>query len=113
LEQYGSFYFIEELVSGGTKSYAFSAFCPLTGKRATKSMVNGINLNYENSMVVNIATLRNMILEIAPPVHVNNTRKIKRKRGGVVVSEPENIQYQVVFKKRRLTGKFYYTPYGY
>ena len=54
-----------------------------------------------------------MILEIAPPVHVNNTRKIKRKRGGVVVSEPENIQYQVVFKKRRLTGKFYYTPYGY
>jgi len=47
-----------------------------------------------------------MILQNAPPVHVHNPRKIKRKHGGVVVSEPETKQYKVVFKKRRLMDNF-------
>ena len=34
-------------------------------------------------------SLRRMILEDSIPLHVLNTKKIKRKRGGVVVSEPE------------------------
>jgi len=54
-----------------------------------------------------------MIIENAPPVHVNNPQKIKRKHGGVVVSEPETKEYKVVFKMRRLMDNFDSLPYGY
>ena len=54
-----------------------------------------IILNYENLKVVNFATLRDMI-------HVHNPLKIKRKLCGVLVSEPETMEYKVVFKKLRL-----------
>jgi hypothetical protein len=69
-------------------------------------------LNYENSKVVNFTSLENMILEDAPLVHVHNTKKIKKKHGGVVVSEPETKEYKVVFKKRRLMDNFDSLPYG-
>ena len=89
LEEYGAGSYVEELVSSGPKISAFSVFCPATGKRATKCKVKGITLNYENSKVVNFTSLRRMILEDNTPVHVHNPKKIKRKHGGVVVSEPE------------------------
>jgi len=54
-----------------------------------------------------------MILEDDTPLHVQNPRKIKRKHGGVVVSEPEKEEYKVVFKERRLMDDFNYFPYGY
>jgi hypothetical protein len=53
-----------------------------------------------------------MILEDAPPVYVHNTKKIKRKHGSLVVSEPETEEYKVVFKKRRLMNNFDSLPYG-
>ena len=112
LEEYGSGSFIQEFVSGGSKNYAFSLFCPSTGKHATKCKVKGITLNYDYSNV-NFTALRNMILENAPPVHVHNPKKIKRKQVGVVVSEPETKEYKVVFKKRRLMDDFDSVPYGY
>ena len=93
-------------MSGGPKNYAFLVFC-------NKIKVNGKNLNYENSKVLNFFSLMNMILENAPPVHVHNPRKIKRKHGGVVGSEHETKEYKVVFKKRRLKDNFDSLPYGY
>jgi hypothetical protein len=39
LLEYGSYSFVDEFVSGGPKNYAFSVFCPSTGKRATKCKV--------------------------------------------------------------------------
>jgi len=54
-----------------------------------------------------------MILEDNSPLHVHNPRKIKRKHGGVVVSEPERKEYKVVFKKRQLWNDFDSFPYGY
>jgi hypothetical protein len=113
LEEFGSGSYIEEFVSGGPKNYAFSVFCPSTGKRTTKCKVKGITLNYENSKVINFTSLRHMILEDDTPLHVHNPKKIKRKHGGVVVSEPESKEYKVVFKKRRLTNNFDSFPYGY
>ena len=113
LEEFGSGFFIDEFVSGGPKNYAFSVICPSTGKRTNKCKVKSITLNYQNSKVVNFTSLRNMILEDAPPVHVHNAKKIKRKHGGVVVSEPETKEYKVVFKKRRLMDNFDSLPYGF
>ena len=70
-------------------------------------------MNYENSKFVNFSSLRDVILEDAPPVHVHNPKNIKGKHGGMVVSEPETKEYKVVFKKRRLMDKFDSLPYGY
>jgi hypothetical protein len=75
--------------------------------------VKGITLNYENSKFVNFTSLRKMILEDDPPVHVHNPKKIKGKHGGVVVSEPENKEYNVVFKKGRLMANYGSFSYGY
>jgi len=74
--------------------------------------VNGITLNYENSKVVNFTILRDMILKDTTPVHAHNPKKIKRKHGGVVVSQPETKEYKFVFKKRRLMDNFDSLPYG-
>jgi hypothetical protein len=73
----------------------------------------GITLNYQNSKVVSFTSLRNIILENAPPVHVHNAKKIKRKYGGLVVSGPDTKKYKVVFKKRRLMDDFDSLPYRY
>jgi hypothetical protein len=75
--------------------------------------VNGINLNYENSKVINFTALRTMILEDDMPLHLHKAKKIKRKHIGVFVSEPETKEYKVVFKKRRLTNNFGSFPYRY
>ena len=95
------------------KYYAFSDFCPSTGERTTNCKVKGINLNYENSKAVNFTTLRDMILKDTAPVRVHNPQKIKRKHGGVVVSEPETKAHKVVFKKRWLMDNFDHLPYGF
>ena len=89
LEEFGSGSYIKQFVSGGPKNYAFSVYSPLTGKRTTKCKVKGITLNYDSSKVANFTSLKNMILEDNTPLHVHNRRKIKRKHGDVVVSEPE------------------------
>jgi hypothetical protein len=47
-----------------------------------------------------------MFLENGPPVHVNNSRKIKRKHGGVMFSELKKEEYRIVFKKHQLMDKF-------
>jgi len=72
----------------------------------------GYNFELWKFEVVNFTSLRDVILEDAPPVHVHNP-KIKRKHGGIVVSEPETKEHKVVFKKRLLMDNFDSLPYGY
>ena len=67
-------------MTGGANNYAFSVFCPSTGKRATKCKLKDITLNYEKSKLVKFTALRDMFLENAAPVHVHNPKKIKRNR---------------------------------
>ena len=54
-----------------------------------------------------------MILEEALPVHYYNPKKMKKKHGGIVMSEPETKEYKVVFKKRRFMDNFDSLPYRY
>jgi hypothetical protein len=113
LQEYGSGSYIDEFVSGGPKNYAFSVICPSTGKRTYKCKVKGITLNYDTSKVVNFDTLKTTIHENAPPVHVHNPKKIKRKHVCDVVTDPKSKEYKVFFKKRRLIDNFDSLPYGY
>ena len=69
-----------------------------------------MNLNYENSKVVNYTTLRDVILKDTDSVHVHNPKKIKRKHVRVV-SEHETKEYKVIIKKRRVMGNFDSLPY--
>jgi len=69
-------------------------------------------MNCENSTFVNFINLKNMILD-AVYTYVHSPRKIKRKHGSVVVSEPEKKGYKSVFMKLRLMDKFDSLPYGY
>ena len=52
-----------------------------------------------------------MILKDAAQCMYTIRKKIKRKQGGVVVSEPETKEYKVVFKKRQLMDNFDSLPY--
>jgi len=79
LEEFGSSSFIEEFVSRDPENYAYSVFCPSTGKRATKYKVKGVTLSYENSKVLNFTALRDMILKDTTPLHVHNPKTIKGK----------------------------------
>jgi hypothetical protein len=51
--------------------------------------VKCINLNYENSKVINFTAHSSMILEEDTPLHVYNPKKIKHKHCGAIVLEPE------------------------
>jgi len=68
----------------------------------TKCKVKGITLNYENSKVVNFTCLRNMILEDDTPLHAHNPRNIKWRHGGVVVSEPEEMDTRLSLRSAGL-----------
>jgi hypothetical protein len=81
-------------------------------KSTTKCKEKGITLNYKSSKIVNFTALRHMILENDTPLHVQNPKTIKRKHGGVFLSEAETKEYKVVFKKRRLMDTFNSLPYG-
>jgi len=105
LEEFGSGSFIDQFVLGGTKYYVLSVICPSTGKWTTKCKVKGITLNYENSKVLNYTSFRDMIMEDAPPVHVHNPKKMKRKHGALVVSEPETKEYKDCFQKAPAYGQ--------
>ena len=106
MEEFGFGSYIEQFVSGGPKNYAFYVFIPSTGKRTTKFKLKGITLNYDNLNFVNYNSLKNTILEDNTPLHVHNPRKIKRRHGGIVLSEPEKKEYKFLFKKRRLMNDF-------
>jgi len=83
--------FIEEFVSGGTKNYALAVFCHSSGNPISKCKVN-----YKNSKILNFTALISMILEYNMPLHVHNAKKIKKKHGGVVMTEPETNELKVV-----------------
>jgi len=112
LKGFGSGSYIEQFVPGMPKNCAFPVFSHSTGKRTTKCKIKGITLNYDNSKV-NFISLRNVILEDNTSLHVHNRRKIERKHGDIVVSEPKKREYKVVFKKRRLMDDFDSFPCGY
>lgn len=54
-----------------------------------------------------------MIRKVTAHVHVHNPKNIKRKHGGVVVSEHETCEYKFVFKNRRLMENYDSLIYGY
>jgi cobalamin biosynthesis protein CbiD len=110
--------YIEELVSGGPKNYAYKIVNSATNQRKTVCTVRGITLNYNASHLANFDVIRDMILkkQTEENVTVHTAKKIKRKRTGGVVSiitEPEDKLYRISFFKRRRLHDETSVPFGY
>jgi hypothetical protein len=100
--------YMEELVSGGPKNYAYK-ICNRDASQLPKTVckIRGITLNYNAVQMVNFDVIKDTILNGEPDVvMVHTDKKIKRKRKGGCVSlitEPEDKMYRIsFFKIRRL-----------
>jgi hypothetical protein len=102
--------YIEVFVSGGPKDYAYRVINKTTGKSKSVCKVRGFTLNYNAKHLVNFDVIRNMIWNPKKQRQVTvRTEKIKCKRnrrdddGGCIqiITEPEDKNYMMCFKKRR------------
>ena len=97
---------ILEFVSGGPKNYAYKVCNSLTREMKTVCKVRGITLNYNASQLLNLDTIKYLILNCSfnSIVMVHTHKKIKRKIGDgaciTIVTEPEDKIYSVSFYNR-------------
>lgn len=109
--------YINEYVSGGPKNYAYTVYSPERGEIvAIECKVRGFTMNFKNLQEINFNAIKDLILnkKLAQRITVVNEKKIKRKAGPIIVSEPEEKKYKITFHKRRLTRSGYDSlPYGY
>ena len=110
--------YVFEIVSGGTKNYAYSIIDTDTGRAVIVCKVRGKTVNYSAKQIVNFDVIKDMLLgKGEPTVTVHTERKIKRKRFGggtvAIVTEPEYKMYRNSFFKRRPLGENSSVPFGY
>nr|CAD7433983.1 unnamed protein product [Timema monikensis] len=98
LTAYSESAYITEFVSGGPNNHSYNVFVPETNEYRSTTKVRGVTLNYENTKIVNFTAIKDMILKDMDPVLVTNPRKIKRKRGPIVVSQLER-KNNILFTK--------------
>jgi hypothetical protein len=111
---YGADSYITMFVSGGPKNYAYSVFSPTTNKTTHIMKVKGITMNSGNSHIVNIETLKDMVLHSREEVVVEYPYKIRRTNYHELITTPQSKRYRVVYTKRRIVNSTYDTlPYGY
>jgi len=114
LAEYGLGSYIDLFVSGGPKNYGYRA---LKGGDPTKPVitckVRGITINSGNQHLVNINTLKAMVVDSAPPVTVPIPSKITRVNKFDVVSRDTCKTYQPVYGKRKMVSDYETVPWGY
>ena len=97
-------------VSAGPKNYAYKTH---QGKTCCK--VRGITLNFRASEKVNFETMLDLVeKQDGSIITVHNPHKITRdSTERVIVSQPQNKQYKVVYDKRVIQPDLDTLPYGY
>ncbi|KAF4524515.1 hypothetical protein B566_EDAN011526 [Ephemera danica] len=114
LDQYGPGCKIKEWIGAGAKHYGFKVYDHNDELVQTVIKVRGITLNVKNSEVVNLTSMKEMILEQADPVYVRNDHQIVKTKQHDVISRPQTKIYRTVNNKRRLEPLTYMTlPYGF
>jgi hypothetical protein len=112
LAEYGQNATIDTFVSGGPKNYAFNV--SVNGEIVGNvCKAKGISLNAENSKIVNLETLQELVLgsDDASFVEVVNN-KIVRDREHTLRNKNQVKKFRVVYTKRRLQKNFSSLPYG-
>lgn len=102
---------MSQLFSGGPKSYAYSTH---SGKEVCK--IKGFTLNYKNNLVLNLNSVKTLLLRkqydsVISTVNENKiTRDGKRRR---VFNREEIKIFKIMYDKRRLDADFTTKPFGY
>ena len=97
-------------VSAGPKNYAYKTH---QGKTCCK--VRGITLNFRASEKVNFETMVDLVeKQDGSIITVHNPHKITRdSTERVIVSQPQDKQYKIVYNKRVIQPDLDTLPYGY
>jgi hypothetical protein len=112
---------VSEIISAGSKNYAYKISNSATGETKTVSKVRDVTLNYSARHLVNFEVIKKMILEPKTPhdtVTLHTEKKIKSKRDGnggpiQIISEPADKLYRVCFTKWRRLAANSSVPFGY
>lgn len=125
LAWYGSGTYIDTLMSGAPKSYAFRAITP-SGEIMECCKVRRITLNYRNSLKVNFKSIKNLVDTFIFPDYTDaedmetDDREIKLNFSAIhytprqeLVTRNEFKTCSVVLKKRRYVSKRLSLPFGY
>lgn len=104
---------ITEFVCNGPKNYAYQTH---QGKRVCK--VKGFSLNYANSQILNLESMRDAMFNRDDPTagtyHTVNTSKICREKvHSELYCQEELKQYSAVYTKRVVQSDLSTLPYGY
>jgi hypothetical protein len=101
---------IKLFASSGPKCYTY-----MTNKGQSTLKLKGITMNYTNSQVITLETVKKIIFgEIARIVTPQSTQITRHKFTGLIYNRPHKKTYAKIFTKRRiLNGSFNTVPYGY
>ncbi|XP_058890904.1 uncharacterized protein LOC117407014 isoform X1 [Acipenser ruthenus] len=107
---------ITEFVSGGPKTYGY-----VTNNGKTCLKVKGITLNYENSKLINIASLKDLVQNFvnhdrntpAEHIMIRGSQICRNKKEFQLENKPLQKTFQIVYNKRVLRSDFTSIPYGY
>lgn len=104
---------ITEFVCNGPKNYAYQTH---NGKRVCK--VKGFSLNFDNSQILNLESMKDAMFNRNEPdvgnYHTKNPNKICREKiQSEIYSQEEVKQYSAVYTKRVVQTNLTTLPYGY
>ena len=98
----------------GQKNYAYSV-CVGGNPECLKSIckVRGLTINSGNEHVINLKTLKNMVLEEHEPVLINIPSKISRVNKWDIVTKATSKIFRPVYGKRKMVDNYDTVPWGY
>ena len=100
---------IVEFVSGGPKNYAYK-----TNRGDEMCKVRGFTLNFTKSQLINFECIKTLEIDPTELTTITNPQKICRdKRKRSLYNREEEINYQMVYTKRRRLDNLDTEPYGY
>ena len=114
-ETYGVGSFITEFVSGGPKNYAYSVKSTLNQADNNNIVckVKGIRLDYRASKLVNLKSMRDLILKDENDAIELASNNIRRTPYHDVITRTETKQYRINSTKRKFSEEYTSLPYGF
>ena len=115
-ESYGVGSYITEFVSGGPKNYAFKVNST-SNPASTDNIVckvKGIRLDYKASKLINLESMRDLILNDEEKATIELiSNNIRRTPHHDIITSTENKKYRINSTKRKFTEDFSSLPYGF
>ena len=105
--------YITEFVSGGPKNYAYRVKSTLNSSDNIVCKVKGIRLDYKTSKLINLESMRDLILKNENGSVELVSNNIRRTPYHDVVTKTETKQYRINSTKRKFLEDYSSVPYGF